>query len=419
LSFMDDSIAFIKSCKSGFLLGLVLSLIVHVHLSGQVAIDLSYPGMERYLEYNSIASSDYLKDSTYVFEDSNDSWILVSKVNYEYDVQGNETKVLESEFIDYAWVNKQRTEKAYDSSQNLTYERLSYWDEKYRSWKFDERKDFFYNTVDLLETEISFKREQDIWVKNLKLEYSYYESYYVQSISEFDWITETQDWQPSERTIFEYTNSDNIDREIIQIWDDSLSTWLNSSSRDYTYDEDDNLISSTKSNWSFTDQSWVDISMISLIYNDKGQVQGTRQIDLSPSNSQNLISQDVSYDEQGNPGQTIISSWNADDEEWQSITKKVHFWSENITGNLGSFSDQIECAFMNPYILGLTWKCNSLKDNVLYTVEVRDLWGRNFFTDQFLGNRAFRIDGDIPPGVYIVIIRGGIDVHTEKVIIKG
>lgn len=397
----------------------MLNLVVQHHLIGQASLDLSYPGTERYLEFNSIAHSDYLKDSTYVFEDSNDSWMLVNKATYEYDVQGNETEVLESEFTDYTWINQQRIEKAYDSAQNLIYERLSVWDEKYETWKFAGKKDFFYNTVDLLETEVSFAREQDIWKKDMKFEYTYYESYNVQSISEFDWVDENQHWQPSERTLFEYTESDNVDREIIQFWNDSLNIWLNFTSRDYTYDEDDNLISSTRSNWSFADQSWVDISMISLIYNDKGQVQGTRQIDLSPSTVQNLISQDVSYDEQGNPGQTIISSWNADDEEWQTMTKKVHFWSESITGNLGSFSDQIECAFMNPYILGLNWKCSSLKDDVLYTVEVRDLWGRSFFTDQFKGNRAFRIVGDIPPGVYIVIIRGGLDVHTEKVIIKG
>lgn len=419
MSFMNASYSFIKIWKTAALLSAMLFLVAHHDMKGQQALDLAYPGLERYLEYGSIASSNFLKDSTYVFKDENGSWNLVNRLTYKHDLQGNEMERLESEFIHNAWVNQLRVEKAYDSSQNLTYERISVWDQKHETWGFHEKKDFFYNTVDYLETEIVQIREGNLWEQDKKNEYAYYEDYNVQSISEFEWESETQEWKPTERTLFEYTESDNVDREIIQVWDDSLNTWLNSVSKDYTYDEDDNLISSTRSNWSALEQSWVDISMISLIYNDKGQVQGTRQIDLSPSSAQNLVSQDVSYDEQGNPGETIISNWNPDEEEWQNVTKKVHFWSENLTGNLSSSSDQIVCSFMNPYFLGLMWKCSSLKDDILYTVEVRDLWGRSFFADQFMGNRAFRIDGNIPPGVYIVIIRGGLDVHTEKVIIKG
>lgn len=412
------SICIGKEKKLAFI-ALILSLFLTEYASGQLDNDLTNSGMERFLEYSSIISSDYFKDSTYVFEDESGSWILKSKSCFNYNVQGNETLQFQSSFSEGVWTEKLKIEKAYDTSQNLIYERTSKWNDKHDTWGFSEKRDIFYNSIDLIEREITHSRADNIWEKDAKFEYSYFQSYHIQSISEFTWKAEADQWQPIERILFEYTESDFIDREIIQIWDDSLSTWLNATSKDYTYDEYDQLISSTRSSWSISDQIWVDISMISLIYNDKGQIQRTRQIELSPSSAQTLVSQDVSYDDDGNLGETIISNWNENDGEWDSVTKKVHFWSENMTGNLGSKTDHIACAFMNPYILGLSWKCSSLKENVLYSVEVFDLWGRRFFAKQFLGNRAFRISGNIPPGVYTVVIRGGLDVHTEKVIIKG
>jgi len=407
-----------KEKKNTFLV-LIVSLFTAYNVSAQLSVDLAHPGIVRFLEYGSIASSDFLKDSTYVFEDDNESWVLRSKSCFNYDVQGNETLQYQSNLEDGLWTDQFKIEKAYDSFQNLTYERTSKWDVKYHKWEFSEKKDFFYNVVNLLEREITHQREGDLWEKSVKFEYIYHESYSIQSISEFDWEAESGEWFPTERTMFEYTESDFVDREIIQVWDDSSNTWLNAISKHYVYDEYDNLISSTRSSWSSSDQRWVDIYMISLTYNEKGQIKTTRQIDLSPSSAQNLVSQDAIYDDEGNLGETIISNWDEDDEAWDSVTKKVHFWSENIIGNLNSRTDQIECAFMNPYFLGLSWRCSSLKENVVYTVEVFDIWGRKYFADHFLGSRAFRIDGNIPPGVYTVVIRGGIDVHTEKVIIKG
>lgn len=416
---MNAILKFIQAIKKNAFFALVFSCFLTVQAVSQHNIGSIYPGIERFIDVNSVASADYLKDSTYTFHDEEGSWLLKSKSVYNHDVQGNEILMLESKYEDFSWMVQSKVEKAYDSVQNIIFQRKSKWSEKHAKWEFLERKDFEYNTVDLLEREINWLRKDELWKRDKKTEFSYFHNYNIESISESDWELESQEWIPTERTLFEYTTGDNLNREIIQIWNDSLKVWLNYTSREYNYDENNILISTTRSNWSSAEQGWVDISMVSLIYNDKGQIESTRQIGLSPSIEQNLVSQDVSYDDQGNLGETIISNWNSEDGEWESVTKRVHFWSESITGNLDSRTTDISCAFMNPYILGLSWKCNSLKANVLYTVEVKDLWGRNFFSDQFMGNRAFRIDGNIPPGVYIVVIRGGIDVHTEKVIIKG
>jgi len=416
---MNALISFIKPRKGLAGLAFIFLLFLAENTASQNSILTVYPGFDREVDLNSIASSNFLKDSTYVFKKNSGTWILNSRAVFNYDVQGNEISLIESGLVDDLWIAKKKIEKAYDSAQNLTYQRTSEWSNEQLDWLFSERKDFEYNTVDILEREINWVRIEDLWKKNQKVEYSYFESYLLESISEFDWEEEIEGWVPTERTLFEYSADEVLNREVLQVWVDSLDSWLNFTARDYSYDENNQLISTTRSSWSPAEQGWVNISMISLFYNDKGQIQSTRQIDLSPSNDDNLVSQDVSYDDQGNPGETITSNWNPEEGEWESITKRVHFWSENITGNLDSRSTNIDCAFMNPYILGLTWNCSSLKDNVLYSVEVRDLMGRKFFQDQFLGNRAFRIDGAIPPGVYLVIIRGGIDVYTEKVIIKG
>jgi len=386
---------------------------------GQGLLDFSYSGIQRFLSYNSIASEDYLRDSTYVLNEVDGSWLLKSKMVYAYDSQGNEISKLESTNEEHAWVNISKTEKAYNSTQLLSYERTSLWNEDYKEWEFHERRDLIYNSLNLLGQEIFHIRDGHLWKKDKKVEYAYSESYIIEYISNYCWKELIDQWEPTERTLFEYNQNNMLEREVIQFWNDSLDLWFNSISREYRYDDNNNLLSTTRSNWSLSDQRWFDISLISVTYNEKGQVKATRQVDLDSSSEQNITSQEASYDNEGNLGETLISNWNPEIDDWETVTKQVHFWSENLTGNLGSSSDNIDCVFMNPYFLGLNWKCNSLKDNVLYTVEVRDLWGRSFFADQFMGNRAFRIDGNIPPGVYIVIIRGGLDIHTEKVIIKG
>jgi len=386
---------------------------------GQGLINFPYQGMQRFLSYNSIASEDYLRDSTYVFNEVDDSWLLKSKMVYDYDSQGNEISKLESAKEEHSWVNLTKIEKAYNSTQLLSYERTSIWNEDYDEWDFHERRDLFYNSINLLDQEIAHIRDGQLWKKDKKMEYGYSESYNIEHISKYRWQELVDEWVPTERTLFEYNQNEMLEREIIQFWNDSLDMWFNAISRDYRYDDSNNLVSTTRSNWSLTGQRWIGISMISVTYNEKGQIKATRQVDLGSSAEQNLTSQEVSYDNDGNLGETIISTWNPESDEWETVNKQVHFWSENLTGNLGSSSDNIDCVFMNPYFLGLNWKCSSLKDDVLYTVEVYDLWGRRFFANQFMGNRAFRIDGNIPPGVYTVVIKGGIDVHTEKVIIKG
>lgn len=386
---------------------------------GQMNFEYFFSDSQRPFDYNAITSSNFLKDSTYVFEELQDTWSLKNKNVYSYDLQGNEILLVESNLVDNSWVNVSKSEKAYSNSQTLIYERISIWEENNQSWKYFSRSDFLYGPLNILESKVDYARNNNLWERELKTEYDYNQLYLIEVISQYDWDSDLEQWFPSERTLFDYNEDENLEREVLQLWNDSLQIWVNSKARNYNYDEHDKLISSTRSAWSKSEQSWISQSMVSMLYNDKGQVQSTKQVELRPNSEQNLTSQDVTYDSEGNLGQTIISNWNESSGEWESVTKKVHFWSQNITGNLGGKDGEIACSFMNPYVLGLSWKCNSLKEDVMYTVEVYDLWGRRHFADQFRGNRAFRIHGNIPPGVYTVIIRGGIDVHTEKIIIKG
>lgn len=378
----------------------------------------------RYFPKGDIIKTNYLRDSTYVFMSDSDidsNWNLRDRYIYSYDNQGRVVESVHSLLSDsMKWKFDNRLQNRYSEDQYLISQEEDYWDVKTKKWLPILRRTYSYNVVGLEDLIITEKRNANKWQLDSKVEYTYNSAYDITEEIVFARNVEDEDWDLVSRYLYSYFDNEKIKQEIYQLWNDSLEKWLNQRSQLYKYNNSDLLISTIKSNWDSNEKDWNSLSVISLTYNEKGQVMASNQNHYSTdvAGGVPIQSQESNYDTNGNIGQVVNSVWNTESKSWDLFQKQVHFWNKYVNGNLNQATDNIECLFANPYVLGFPWYCESLKANVPYTIEVFDLYGRKFFSNTFTNKSTFRITGSIPDGFYIVVIRGGLDYHTEKILIR-
>lgn len=378
----------------------------------------------RYFPKGDIIRSNFLRDSTYVFMSDSDidsNWNLRTRYIYSYDNQGRVLETLHSKLSDsLEWKNESRLQNTYSDDLFLISQEEDEWNLKTKKWSASLRRTYSYNVVGLEDVIITEKFFKESWRLDSKVEYTYNSAYDIIEEVAYSRNYEENNWEAISRYIYSYFDNENINQEIYQLWNDSLQKWMNQLSQQYQYSNSNRLISTTKSNWNSLEKDWINSSVISLTYNETGQVMTSNQNHYSDGldGGVPIQSQESNYDDNGNVGQVINSIWNSESLKWDLYQKQVHFWTEYINGNLNQGTDNIDCLFVNPYIVGFPWYCESLKANVVYTVEVFDLFGRKFYSDTFSNKSTFRITSSIPDGFYIVVIRGGLDYHTEKILVR-
>jgi hypothetical protein len=373
----------------------------------------------RSLSLTDIITSDYLRDSTYIYHRQSEdsiSWKLRQRKVYAYDNQGREVERIHSEKRDGLWFQHERLLNTYSSSHFLL---SQYQQEKVDSaWFSAIRRDYSYNYIGLEKEIVEFIQVETGWVRDFKSEYDYDSDQNVSKETSFNWGVEAKRWMPESRIVYEYSSEDLLKIEILQLWMDSLKLWMNHTSRQYDYNSNNQLLSTIRNNWDQTGEKWISTSILSLNYNEDGKISGSEQHVLGSEEPQEVESQNTQYDAEGNLGQVVHSNWNSEEETWESYKKEVNFWSQEYTGNLDPNKNEIDCTFKNPYYAGLPWYCESLKDDVIYRVSVVDIQGRVTQEKAFTGGTSFRLDNPLEPGYYTVLITGGLDYHTEKILVK-
>lgn len=371
----------------------------------------------RFLEFDNLVSTNFLKDSTQTYAVQDDeSLLLEQSMHFVYDVQGFEQYRVIKQVRDEKWSNSALIEYDYNFMQ-LVSERSEFsWDTESEQWLAQHLTHFEYNNFDQ-ETEVLEKtRVNDFWLNESKKTFQYTLNRLVEEEVFFIWDSANDGWLAETRTLFTYNDHDDIEFETIQKWNDVDAVWENTISREFEYNEQKRIISSTRSVWE--NGFWVKASVLELSYNDEGQLEETQRslVDNNQMSSA-LYIETANYSDEGYLGETILSAWD-DQNGWEVYQKEVHFWSEHYNGNLLRDDNDIDCQFVNPYLLGLPWFCENLKDDVNYTIEVFDIYGRSYYQSQISNNASFRLSGNIPPGLYNVVIQGGLDRHTEKVLIR-
>lgn len=378
----------------------------------------------RSFEVSDVIEKSFLRDSTRTYEFNNEasqvSWELVSSESFTYDEFGKEISKISKIINGDLYRNDMRWDNFYGLGAEVVEQNESVWSPISEDWSPTYKRQYSYNHRGQELDIFGYAYVDDMWEPDSRTSFDYNQDDNVSEETVYEWDNESGLWQEHIRTLFTYNNRASILSEVNQIWNDSLMQWENSFSRLFEYNSENQVTSTVRRDWDESVQGWKNISVLSLMYNDKGQVSSSQRdyVDAENSLSQPEHSESATYSEEGNLGELVHSVWNENSGTWDTYQKEVHFWSEYVQGNLDETEREIDCLFANPYLLGLPWFCDNLKSDVNYIVEVYDQWGRLFFQDNIQSKATFRLNGNIPPGMYNVIVRGGLDYHTEKVLIR-
>jgi hypothetical protein len=361
----------------------------------------------------------FIRDSTYTYAAgaTEEDWILESKRILTYDSQGRRLSSIRSIRSDQKWKRDSKLHFTYTADERLNSQVLTLWDELTNSWVNSTEVKYYYNYAGLENELVTLIWDGNRWAMSQLTEKTYTYFNAIENEIRYVWNPSVNNWKPTERSIFAY-DDEIVSEETHQLWNDTLGKWQNNYTKQYSYNEDDKLIMTTQSVWNENEAKFEASVSTFMEYNENGQLLTSEQIAADGITDENLTAQDVTYNTDGNLSEVVQSEWDPDSQEWLVSKKLEHYWSKFTIGNLDSRPSEISCTFANPYTIGLPWFCESLKTDVLYTVELYDQIGRIFYTGQFLGQHTFRISKHVPPGFYTAVIRGGLDVHTEKIIVR-
>ncbi|WP_353780232.1 T9SS type A sorting domain-containing protein [Winogradskyella sp. 3972H.M.0a.05] len=188
---------------------------------------------------------------------TNPVWLVFNENTYQYDMLGNRTQDLltEYDFVSMLLRNKER--RTYDfTSSILNYEILEQWRDILNDWENEERKDYFYDTDGtLIREEVSgWNIGAGMWANPFRqFLYSYNADDLVEEIIDQLYVTDT--WVNNNRTLFTYT-SNNLTEFLGQEWSNSMMQWENDFRQLRTFDGDDNEIELIFETWDDMDGAW-------------------------------------------------------------------------------------------------------------------------------------------------------------------
>ncbi len=377
----------------------------------------------RHSNPNQFFKQVYLRDSTYTYHRNDDStsateWNLAERQIHLYNNQGQRIKTDVSAFSNNQWLKKQRRIFTFSEDNVLHLRQDLIWSDTANIWVNDLRTTYSYNHIGKEEEIVRHKWDKGSWVPSEMTSKSYTFNDLIENQIKYIWNSFHNEWEEESRKIFTYNSDELLIIEINQEWSDTLNGWINITQNAFTYDDEDNLVNSSHSYWDAANSRFIESTRTSLVYNELGQVAGSQMVSLNGNISNAIALQAAVYDSDGNLGNVLHSQWNPESQEWEVLTRLMHYYSRTYIGNLdGSSFSGINCLFANPYTIGDTWFCEAVKKDLYYTIHVFDLMGRPYFSGSFYGGSSFRIDRQIPSGFYTVVIRGGLDQHTEKVFI--
>ncbi|MFT6997281.1 MAG: hypothetical protein ACJAQ4_001032 [Cryomorphaceae bacterium] len=362
----------------------------------------------------------FLRDSTYFFEkqESSNDFELFKKIILDYDNQGR--LLVENEFENEADIWKKSVKRSFNYNDDglVEYSINERWDAFSEEFENQQRTFFSRNYLGLVSKEIVELYEADEWLPYSKDEYLHNDDNKIAEELSFKWISTSMAWQPQRRKLFEYNENNELRSEVQQVWVDTLGFWLNTSSRYYEYNDENQLINLLQSIWNQGIEEWIEQSFQALSYTLFGQVENASSYDVFDLDGDAKESVEATYDDYGNLNTTLFKEWNPEQDEWNSYEKHVHFWSQYLIGNLDYTNKNIECFYANPHTVGLPWYCNSLLNSETYNLSVFDHNGVLHHSQQFRGSDTFRLTKNLNNGLYMVVITGGLTVHTEKVLIR-
>lgn len=317
--------------------------------------------------------------------------------------------------VKFRFSGGKRVDYDYSETGHLLQENIQLFDTLGGNWKNGQIATYIYNSEGLMEQKLLKTWDvSGFWRDSLRVSYLYNnDKMLAQAVHEI--VNQAQQWENWWKLEYNYNTNGKI-REEYQFGWNSVA-WENKNYTVYSY-EDSLLFQTLRMIWDENELVWINKSRTSYTYNSSGQrteVLG-EYYDQFGMTWFRSYTYSYSYDENGNRTEYIYRIWDEPNGEWINFYKENSYWSEFELFAIGENQRLKTLIFPNPASEELNIQMDeTVKSGV---ISITGLDGKTNLKRPFIGSFVQISTGDLPAGIYMIVIETGHGRSSQMVIIE-
>lgn len=338
------------------------------------------------------------------WEGSSDPWREFSKVDYAYDLNGNEILYLNYELVDDSWVYSRKEVYSYNNNGTPTLEASYHWDQDKQEWIENRRIDYSYDAEGMLVESYGFMITEDGDRMEMQLLPSGTPEHVVITIN----FKIAGVWTKMNKIEKRYTSDVKLLSNISFVW--GSSDWIAYHKEEYEYDSNGNLLSLTNSNWE--NASWKAFYRNEYTYDSNNNKLSEKAYYASGNKPLQAANEIVyTYNSENKPVEEILYYWEGTIRRLQQIG--TYFYNQNGTGFVQSNLMASISVFPNPatemiYVKGFEGQA---------TYSMTDISGMVVISGTILAGESVHIR-ELSKGVYVIELKTSKENFKSKIIVQ-
>jgi hypothetical protein len=279
------------------------------------------------------------------------------------------------------WANRFRKVLVYNEDGSLASDTTYLCRPVQQEWIYKHLRQIYYNDLGykIMQVTSHYVADSSIWKSIHREIYNPDENGLVQDITVQHWCRPMQEWKNLKQILFEYNDAGLSVERLVRYWHRIDSTWVDAHRNLFTYDENDNLDTMIFQRWREGAGIW-----------------------------SNKELNDFEYDAAGTLLSRLTQVWNWELQSWQNFRlMELVIDLKHLAAGTDDPSyenpPEIRLSYPNPYNSSQQVSIAGI-DTKHYTITLSDLNGQAVFTRQVTSGQQFRIDADLVPGLYILMV---------------
>jgi len=225
------------------------------------------------------------------------------------------------------WNHTDSVQYTYDRQNIIEEATLVY---KEGEWSIDRTVIMEYDSEDKLLVLIAQKKEADIMINNVKINYEYNSDNSILNLHRQSWDVDIEDWVNSIQLNFEYNIDGLRTSQTGQRWTDGQ--WVNSSQFSYEYPADDVIITVFQS-WNSTNMAWQEIrrSKNTTTYDNNDNIIAILTEKWINEMWQNDYEKTFEFNTDNQLTLRFEQEWDSQENEWRNYLREITTFNSSAT----------------------------------------------------------------------------------------
>ena len=225
------------------------------------------------------------------------------------------------------WNHTDSVQYTYDRQNIIEEATLVY---KEGEWSIDRTVIMEYDSEDKLLVLIAQKKEADVLINTVKINYEYNSDNSILNFHRQSWDVDIEDWVNSIQLNFEYNIDGLRTSQTAQRWTDGQ--WVNSSQFSYEYPADDVIITVFQS-WNSTNMAWQEIrrSKNTTTYDNNDNIIGILTEKWINEMWQNDYEKTFEFNTDNQLTLRFEQEWDSQENEWRNYLREITTFNSSAT----------------------------------------------------------------------------------------